>query len=192
VATGSQKANAKASLPGEFDDGSKPLSGNYERLARLIALDHRKIWNVAEISAHFGWTENSARKRLYLPRVQNRAFFLSRHRLKMLAYRAIDELENLLNSADSDAVKLNAAKTILDRAGFDQPPPVQSAPAFSMTMYFGSQQPKEVNGDIIDGQRSSGLARLGEAGSGRPESVEGRGQEGLEETGLPSEPDNGS
>ena len=147
-----KKREHEMSKPGELDDGSKPLNGMYERLARLLALDHRKNWSDKEISEHFGWTLNATRTRMYAPKVLNRAYFLGRRRLRQLAFRAIEEMEDLLVNAESERVRFQVAKDILDRAGMAQAPDGDAAGGSKWSVYFdfsGGAVPKSVVGDII-------------------------------------------
>jgi hypothetical protein len=69
-------------------------------------------------------------------------------RLKALVHPAITGLQELINKADSDSVRLSAIKDVLDRAGYraaDAQPDV-AAQTMHITLAFDRNEPLNANG----------------------------------------------
>lgn len=145
---------------GHKSDGSTQLYAREEQIARILAHDHSKFWTPDRIAEHFGISKGNAAGKMYSERVQMRAYFLSRQKLKQLAYKAIDVLSELLDTAENESVRMRVAQDILDRAGFNQVETPKSMSAFNLVIDLsGKLESRVIDQEADDGEEEGDVVR---------------------------------
>lgn len=108
--------------------------------------------NVAEASRIAGYTSaSSGHEALKSPTVQHAIAKLTRERIHHLAPRMVNILKELALNAKSSFVRLDAAKTLLDRAGFG---PIERAELqidASLTLRIDLSESEVVHPVVIEG-----------------------------------------